>query len=315
MRQETGLLSNPCLQTHPACQQNLRGCRPTLDHRPLGFFLTMSIFHLLCGILLITTSLQVKEYKVRYDNLCKGTGDQITVKFDNAELSGMIYLYYELHGFYQAHFRFVSSFSADQMQGRYVESTENCDPVNDYSANGGLPMPCGLLPTYFFNDYYEPDQSGFEESGIVWKNEIDDLFKPPNSQYSNQQRWMRGISDQFPNETQNEHFIAWMRVAHQPTFRKLFMKANTTIKPNLNVRVFCNYDKEKFDGERWLVILKPSGMGGNNIVLAIINFVVFAVLLVFALIFKTECCCINRKRHPQGFEKETLVIEENVLTK
>lgn len=335
-----------CLLTHPACQQTLRGCRPTLDHRPRMFFLFYSFFHLACGILVIATSLSVKEYKVRYDDKCfpsnskSNLGSNVTVTFDNPELTGNVYLYYELEGFYQSHFRFTQSFSADQMQGRYLDTSDDCDPVSlsyyksdekaqkegplsrFYDAED-LPAPCGLFPTYFFTDYYRPSQNGFSDEKIIWDHEMNNLFKKPNSKYSEKQRWMQSssvvsliqsnsdsndnsdykntfdslkFSDFFPGETQNEHFIIWMRTSHHPRFKKLFMKFNSTknkeegketkIKENLEVTVSCNYDNRIFGGKRYLVLTKPNiSMGGNNIVLAIINFGLFLLLFIFSIIF------------------------------
>lgn len=338
--------SHQCLLTHPACQQTLRGCRPTLDHRPRMFFLFCSLFHLACGILLITTSLSVKQYKVRYDDKCfpsdseSKLGQNVTVEFDNPELSGNVYLYYELDGFYQTHFRFMSSFSADQMQGRYVEKTDSCDPVSlkYYSSNEkkekegrlsrfvnttDLPAPCGLFTTFFFTDFYWPESNGFSDENIIWEHEMNNLFKKPNSKYSLSQKWMESssvvtliptkdgsdqdnidpsnfenlkFSDFFPGQTQNEHFIVWMRTSHHPHFRKLFMKFNGTkneeegrspkIPEKLKVTVACNYDHSVFDGKRYLVLVKPNvSMGGNNTVLAGINFGTFAILLIFSIVF------------------------------
>lgn len=335
-----------CLLTHPACQQNLRGCRPTLDHRPRMFFLFCSMLHLACGILLIATSLSIKEYRVRYDDKCfpsesqSKLGQNVTVKFDNPELTGNVYLYYELDGFYQSHFRFTSSFSADQMQGRYVDSSDDCEPVSlsyftsdEKSRKEGplsrfqnttkLPAPCGLFTTYFFTDFYYPSQTGFSDENIIWKHEMNNLFKKPSNKYSDEQRWMKSssvvsliqtkidynesnidpstfddlrFSDFFPGETQNEHFIIWMRTSHHPYFKKLFMKFNSTkngeegketkIKENLEVTVSCNYDNHIFRGKRYLVLTKPNQiLGGNNMVLAIINFGTFALLFIFSIIF------------------------------
>ena len=244
----------------------------------------------------------------------------------------------ELDGFYQSHFRFISSFSADQMQGRYVESTDDCDPVNlkyylsdeknkkegplsRFSNTSKLPAPCGLFATYFFTDYYQPSQTGFSDEKIIWDHEMNNLFKKPNSKYTESQRWMSSssvvsliqsktdsddsdetkydglqFSDFFPGETQNEHFIIWMRTSHHPHFKKLFMKFNssknaeegkeTKIHQNLEVTVSCNYDNRIFGGKRYLVLTKPNvSLGGKNIVLAGINFGTFALLLIFSIIF------------------------------
>lgn len=344
--------SHPCLQTHPACQQTLRGCRPALDHNPRMFLASISFFHLACGILLLATSLSTKEYKVRYDDQCfdsdHGIPNTIQVEFDNPEFSGNAYLYYELHGFYQSHFRFMSSFSANQFQGRYESSTDNCNPTNNdyftsndvkdskfalsrFNDHDAIPCPCGLFPTYFFTDTYQilDPNSGFTDKRISWRHEIKNLFKLPNSRYSDKQRWMKSssvltslststnvdeakaskMSDVFPGETLNEHFIVWMRTSHQPTFRKLYMKFNktdndliglpTTVPENLRVQVTCNYDKSVFDGERWLVLVKPNQMGGNNLVLAYINFALFVIVLLFSLtfcVFKENC--VRRHSYP-----------------
>lgn len=70
-KSKNSIYAYPGRQTHPICQQKLRGCRPTLDHNPTDIFIFFAIIHLVMGILSICLDHTVKEYIVRYDDKCK----------------------------------------------------------------------------------------------------------------------------------------------------------------------------------------------------------------------------------------------------
>jgi hypothetical protein len=44
---------------------------------------------------------------------------QVTFTFDE-DITGPVYMFYELSGFYQNHLRYISSISADQMLGEVI---------------------------------------------------------------------------------------------------------------------------------------------------------------------------------------------------
>jgi LEM3 (ligand-effect modulator 3) family / CDC50 family len=64
----------------------------------------------------------------------------------------------------------------------------------------------------------------------------------------------------------NEHFIVWMRVATMPTFRKFYgyleqpIAAGTTF----NFEVQANYDVNRFEGTKSLIVSTNTMFGGKN---------------------------------------------------
>lgn len=69
---------------------------------------------------------------------------------------------------------------------------------------------------------------------------------------------------------ENEHFIVWMRIATQPTFRKLYGWIDQTIPAGetLRFRVKNNYAVTRFKGSKSLVVSTTSIFGGRNPFLA-----------------------------------------------
>ena len=286
---QSSLYTHPCLQTHPVCQQNLRGCRPTIEHRPQIIFLIFGFVHLLIGILVLFCSMDVKEYKVRYDDKCGLNANHTTgtaeVVFNNSAHSGIFYLYYELDDFYQPFFRIISSFSYSPLRGNYEQNPIDCELLQDEFDQ--TMVPCGLLSMSFFTDRYTIQNANFTETKIAWDHEKGNLFKPPNSEYPLSARWMKdpAIETYFPGETMNEHFIVWMRISPHPKIRKLYARADNGIPENVVATVSCDYSYNIFKGERYLVLVHPGGLGHKNIILGALNISMFVICLVFTGIF------------------------------
>lgn len=304
-----------CLMTHPVCQQELRACNPMFEQHPFPFFLAVGILHLIIAGVVFGCAFQVKEYTQRYDNLCTNETSTVTLTFDlGSTLSPPVYIYYELLGFYQNHFRFANSYSQDQMLGRYVEDAESCKPMrySPYTNNTDLVAPCGLMAVYFFNDSYDVVSGGvFNEDDINWDGEKGNLFKPLSDEYSDEQRWMKNMT-RFPGEIQNPHFISWMRVANSPNFRKLWAKATTDVGPTVEIDVSCNYPSFMFRGERRLVLLKPGGLGGHNWFLAYLNLVLGVVCVVLALWLRfVKCSCVRKSKRSQWLLEDIESMESN----
>lgn len=76
---------------------------------------------------------------------------QISITFDE-DVTGPLYVYYEMHKFYQNHRTYTKSRSADQLMGKnldYDDVYSDCYPV---ISNGSLLLnPCGLIANTFFN--------------------------------------------------------------------------------------------------------------------------------------------------------------------
>lgn len=85
----------------------------------------------------------------------------------------------------------------------------------------------------------------------------------------------------------NEHFIVWMRVAAQPTFRKLYGWINQEIAAGETVtfEVNSNFVVDRFRGTKSLVMSTNNIFGGRNPYLGPIFFYVGLVCLGFGTLF------------------------------
>lgn len=65
----------------------------------------------------------------------------------------------------------------------------------------------------------------------------------------------------------NEHFVVWMRVALQPTFRKLYGWINQPIKKGqkLSFDITANYVVTRFKGSKSLIVTTNNIFGGRNV--------------------------------------------------
>lgn len=224
-----------------------------------------------------------------------------------------IYLYYKLTKFYQNHRKYVELYDVHQLGGEDVSAeslSSNCDPLTtftDVSGKRKAYYPCGLIANSFFNDSFSSPtllntKSGddnetyvLSERGISWSSDRkhrfkkstylpDDVVPPPN--------WARLFpqgynSSNFPDLSEWEHLQNWMRTAALPTFYKLYSK-NTTMplsSGTYELEILLNYPVEVFGGSKSLIITTSSILGGRNMSLGIVYFVVAILSLVCALGF------------------------------
>lgn len=263
-----------CCQNSPLCQQNLRGCRQTFNHRPTPFFAFFSFLHMLIGILCICLTNDVKEYKIRYDDKCQLSEDKpfgkADVQFANPKLEGNLFFYFELHDYYQTFF-----FNSPDLSLKKLRKLEDYIDLCESVPNTNLTIECRDFESFYFKDSFELLNSSFDESDISWRYERGNLYK----------------SGEFDNATQrilHEHFMVWMRVSPNPDFRKLYARSKNGCPANLHVKVNCLYSYNFYKGKRYIVLLKPSGLGGRTWVLATFNLILFAILVVFIIIFEVS---------------------------
>jgi len=178
----------------PFNQQKLRGWQlPVTLNGLIAIFFIIGVLFFPLGFLLLWQSNNVQEFSMLYD----GTSDMdvqcsiseanvkqnctIPYVFDE-DVTGPIYVYYEISNFYQNHRRYVKSRSSDQLMGEnlsYDDVESDCFPLVE---NGSaLLNPCGLIANSFFNDVitmqYAPDGVEFDTDGIAWDADVDVKFK------------------------------------------------------------------------------------------------------------------------------------------
>lgn len=298
-----------CQQTNPICQQELRGCRQTFDRHPTFCFIIFMIFHILIGIISIGFTNDIREYKIRYDDKCglsetnpTGTAD---IYFNNPPLSGNIFFYFELHDYYQTYFLMARHLSIEGIRGRLEDYPVECE------TNNKTTIACEIFNKIFFLDCYEILNGNFSELDITWRHTKGNLYKEAEGPYEDSSNWILhpNVSDYFSGEALNEHFIVWMRIAAKPNFRKLYSKSSDGCPANLHVHVHCFYPYTLYHGERYLVLLKPDGLGGKSLMLAIFNFILSGVIVVFIVAFETIKLIHSKKIKRRVLKNNELVIE------
>jgi len=276
---------------------------PTIRSTTLCFFIFGSIFLLIGGILL-HLSQQIKEFKIRYDNLnnCDLSNKNFTSNICNISIvieetfDPPIMVYYQLENFYQDHRRYIKSKSLPQLRGDNL-TLENiksdCDPIltikdlgfykslgNHTFAPTDIANPCGLIAKSLFNDTYsifdnEDNELFINETNIAWDSDKKGRFKKHfNSSYL---QW---------TDVENEHFMVWMRPAGLPDFRKLWCRINTQIKPGkYNLFIKNNFPVESFQGKKSFVLSTVNILGGKNNFLGIAYLVVGLICWIMAFVF------------------------------
>jgi hypothetical protein len=281
-------------------QQILKAWQPVPTIKStICLFTLLGLFFLSIGIALFVMSGQISEVDVRYDTTCIGTPSVCQVNFNvPSDISGPVFMYYQLEGYYQNHRRYIKSRDNDQLGGIIKSTTDlssTCDPIvyNSDLADikntsyGGVPLdrtaaanPCGLVAKSFFNDTYNvtyPNGSRviIDETGIAWPSDIENKFaKPPNAS-----------SIQWVDVT-NEHFIVWMRTAATPNFRKLWGRIDTGLPAgNYVLTVNNNYNVIQYSATKTIVFSTANSLGGKNNFLAIAYIVVGSFCLFMVIIF------------------------------
>lgn len=193
-------------------QQTMKAYKPVPTVKSAAIIFTvLGIIFIIVGAVLLSYSLEIIEYKERYDNKddCKKTdkGESYTcsVTFKVKEkMKEPVYFYYQLNNFYQNHRRYVKSKSAKQLAGDSISKSTadvDCDPVvtmkdlkrsadtlwgdwseEDATSDSIVANPCGLIAKTFFNDTYSMQKSTGEkveikEDDIAWQSDKDNKFK------------------------------------------------------------------------------------------------------------------------------------------
>jgi hypothetical protein len=288
--------------------------------------LFLSCLHLAVGVVLLGCSSGAKSWSQDYS--CDGQSQPELLVFHIGEaLSGQFFLYYELEGFQQNHFRFASSWSADQMRGLHVSAPTECRPFvlgsdranllnftpdSESEMNATL-FPCGLMPNFFFNDSYKCVEVNCTEEGISWPKEIGNLFKTPEPVTEKTNKEIQTLT----RDVTDEHFVVWMRTAKAATFRKLYARFDDdSLATDISVKVTCNFPVNWFSGQRRVVIMRMGGFGGKNIFLGLLNIGLFVLCGIFAVFFKKQCCsCVKDDERPHNIPGHPPLREPKVKKK
>lgn len=146
-------------------QQKLTGWQPMITiHGLIAIFIIIGLLFVPIGVSLLLESDNLMEYSMTYDSSDGNMDVSCSITESNAngncsipytfteDITGPLYLYYEISNFYQNHRRYVKSRSANQLMGSdlsYDEVYGDCFPLVENSTM--LLNPCGLIANSFFN--------------------------------------------------------------------------------------------------------------------------------------------------------------------
>lgn len=278
--------------------------RPTLKCA-ITVYTVIGLIFFAFGIAIIVLTNQVYEVSNRYDQQAPaGPSSVFNVSFTLAQnMTGPVYLFYQLNSFYQNHRRYIKSMSTSQMRGNDLDasSVSDCDPVI-YNANlsqwqksaiknyndSAVAIPCGAAARAYFNDTFSliaPNGTLYEFSsnGIAWSDDKNYKFKNID------------INRQWIDMT-NERFINWMKISPFSNFRKTWGVLQADLPAGDYKMMIRNYwNSSLFGGEKWFVLSQTNAFGGRNEFLAYSYIAVGALSILLAMIFS-----IRKFKRPKG---------------
>ena len=309
---------------NPFTQQELPACKPLLVPKLVVItFMFIGCLFIPLGAVCLQASSTVVEYTRRYDDFCVngatntekdlnlnaqgGDGTSCQVTFQVTEkMKKPVYVYYELHNFYQNHRRYVKSRSDEQIRGDATGSQSSCEPKVYTGGEAKLEVsPCGLIAWSYFNDTYGFSKNGapltVQEKGIAWKSDRKEKFGNQLATNFNlgtpELIKYRGGGTITGPVNEDEHFIVWMRTSALPTFRKLWGKIDEDVEAGstITVDVSNRYNTYKFDGKKKLVLSTATWLGGKNDFLGIAYLTIGSICFVFGLVFLGLLCKYPRE--------------------
>ena len=258
-------------------QQQMQAYRPVYTPRfTVILFSALSVCFFTFGSISLALALQIEEHQERYDNCKPVSGDTCVIDFElDSSMSEPVFLYYEMHNFYQNHRLYVKSRSFEQLQGEDEDKDDvdsRCDPIitnkdgdrkwsyDGYSLDPNDPAnPCGLAAHTVFTDSFRIPGKQFSHEGLSWDSDLEYLYK--RTKNWKEVQWL---------DVEDERFISWMKIAVHPTFRKLWGVIEEDLDAgSYSIEIENNYDVSKWDGEKHFVLTTANGLGGRNVVLGV----------------------------------------------
>lgn len=321
---EKGVLQKEKLKWHQKfARQKFEGWRPILNVASAQiFFISVGIFCISLGIPILTASLTVRRYEIRYEGegpfkdlddtarqelLWRNSdaGVPVTVQFrTNSHMNPPIYLFYRMADFYQNYRRYVRSYDATSMHnnGSGVGAAA-CEPFRfqNFEQNQSLPddgaiTPCGQIAHSNFNDTYQisiTPEGGSEtpldldDSNIAWASDRNHLYGPVTPINYNVDPDFRGGNTTNNLLDESEHWMVWMKPAGPREVNKLYARINQPIPAGstVTVTVANRYNTYGFGSSKSVILTTNSWVGGKNNTLGIVYIVVGGLSFSVALAF------------------------------
>jgi hypothetical protein len=315
--------------------QQLRGYRPILTASlAMVFFAVAGSIQLGIGIPILLASIDVVQYRVRYDNagtlanftseeramlVTSDDGVQYSMDiFVDKEMKGPVYVTFELGTFYQNYRRYVRSYDSQQMHdGDIFPGASSCEPFLYETASGldpnaslpeqGAILPCGQISHSNFNDSFELSSNipsldvTIDDSNIAWTSDKTHLYGNISAVNYNLIPEYRGGSTSLVPLNEDEHWMVWQRPAAHKQANKLYGMINSDIPQGttLTLTIFNRYNTYTFDGTKTVMLSTNSWMGGKNYVLPYIYIanggLCYLILAVFVLSRMGSCFGLRRE--------------------
>ncbi|GAB4818473.1 hypothetical protein N2152v2_005519 [Parachlorella kessleri] len=303
--------------------QKFKGWRPILNVASAQiFFIAAGLFCIGLGIPILTASLTVHEYTVRYEdqgpfaaldsdaqqellwrNADAGVPIDVAVQIDS-NLDPPIYVFYRLGSFFQNYRRYVRSIDSNAMHdGSSGAGSSACDPfryvgdeANPALTYDGAIFPCGQIANSNFNDSFTmtlTPEGGSEvpleldESNLAWPSDQEHLYGDVTAFNYNTDPNLRGGNTTTLPLDQSQHWMVWMKPGGGPAVYKMYAQINTQIPAGstVRIRVANRYNTYDFGGSKSIILTTNSWVGGRNNFLGALWITIGGLSLLVALAF------------------------------
>jgi hypothetical protein len=263
----------------------------------LSIYLVLAFVLILIGSIMLGMALNIKDYRLRYDNIWQGEGATCSINFRVHDTIKDPYIYYELENFYGNHRNFVKSLSYSQLRADTTSSESSCDPIKEVEDIGSVvnnldgnqlnkeadANPWGLIAKYYFNDAYvikgpnpSTQQIAIDSSKISHSVDRNSRFKRPDNYRQIQYR-----------DTENEHLMVWYQTDAFPNFIKLYGKLDSDLKEGEQyvIEVTNNWVKfTDFEVKKYVYFSEANAFGGNNVTFGVLYICGGGTLLILSFV-------------------------------
>lgn len=261
---------------------------------------------------------------------CEGKTCRLEVVIPE-DMPAPIKLMYNLNPFYQNYPNYILSGSRKgawpQLTGEFLQGgdLEKQCPVEAtrLAPSGAILDPCGLQACSFFNDVFRLKKADgqdlvINQDHIASPDDLERMKNPPD--YPNTlpgvvvdwlyKRYPEVIS--VTEGVRNQRFVDWMRPAALPSLLKGLGQLDEPLSKGQTVLVEIDlrFPASNMDVQKKLVMISPSGLGGDSQVLS--SFLFYAGVACFIIAVIVFCCeklCKRPLGHPR-FQRMRIACED-----